>query len=334
MAEIVLDGMSVLEDRRVVQRFRRVEVGPLAGDEEALGRIGTLLEESGAKRIDGLPPLFQALGLAAPVELEPPDASAPTADHIRAMMRAQLDAIRAHDPGTRLGTDPEDLHKMRTSVRRLRAILRAVRPVFAPEWGEDLRRELDWLGTALGTVRDLDVLLESLHGESSALEPEERVASRRLVGHLEAERAGARAELLTALDDPRYFALLDRLEETIALDPGPVAPVSLADIAAAEFKKLRKTVAKLPAGAERRRSARRANQGEAGALCRGDVAGGRRARGGAIRRRRPEGSRTSWASIRTPSSRRSASACCSKAPVAGAPRSSRVASSNDSAGAV
>ena len=35
----------------------------------------------------------------------------------------------AHDPGTRLGTDPESLHDMRVAVRRARALLRAGAPL-------------------------------------------------------------------------------------------------------------------------------------------------------------------------------------------------------------
>ena len=48
-------------------------------------------------------------------------------DRILALMLEQVEAIRAHERGTRAGTDPEHLHKMRTAVRRLRAILGAVR---------------------------------------------------------------------------------------------------------------------------------------------------------------------------------------------------------------
>jgi CHAD domain-containing protein len=246
VAEVVLDRLSVLEGRHVVRQFREVEVELVGGDEDVLHRVGALLEASGAKPRDGRPKLFRALGLDAPEAPRPPPTPASTADHVRAMMRAQLESIQAHDPGTRLGADPEDLHKMRTAVRRLRAILRAARPALDGEWSETLRRELGWLGAALGAVRDLDVLLGSLRAEIAAFDPAERVASRRLFDRLDAERAHARTELLTVLDDPRYFALLDRLEETIDRPPGSAPAISLADIAAAEFKKLRKAVERLP----------------------------------------------------------------------------------------
>ncbi|HXJ78647.1 MAG TPA: CYTH and CHAD domain-containing protein [Candidatus Methylomirabilis sp.] len=246
VAEVVLERVSVLEDGHVAQQFREIEVRLIGHDEDVLQRLGALLEGSGAKPTATRPKLFRALGLDLPEAPPSPDARAPAADHIKAMMRVQLEAIRAHDPGTRLGTDPEDLHKMRTSIRRLRAILRAARPLFAAGWGEELRSELDWLGTALGVVRDFDVLLGSLRAEIAAFESAERTASRRIVDRLSAERTRARVHLQTVLEDPRYLALLDRLEEFIEQHHEPAAPISLADIATAEFKKLRKAVEKLP----------------------------------------------------------------------------------------
>ena len=246
VAEVVLDRVSVLDGRQVVQQFREVEVELVGDDEDVLHRVGVLLEAAGARPTAGRPKLFRVLGLPVPDAPRPPATSASTADHVKAMMRVQLEAIRAHDPGTRLGTDLEDLHKMRTAVRRLRAVLRAAGPVLDGEQSETLRAELGWLSAALGAVRDLDVLLGSLRAEIAAFEPAERVASRRVLDPLEAARARARTDLLTALDDPRYFALLDRLEDTIERAPAPATAMSLADIAAAEFKKLRKAVERLP----------------------------------------------------------------------------------------
>src|SRR4029453_19574877 len=67
-----------------------------------------------------------------------------------------------HDPGVRLGSDPEELHQMRVATRRLRAFLRAGRDLLDRSWSEPLRDELGWLGRALGPARDLDVLVQRL----------------------------------------------------------------------------------------------------------------------------------------------------------------------------
>jgi CHAD domain-containing protein len=247
VAEVVVDSVAVLDGRRVKRRFREVEVELVGvGDEQILERVGTLLRDAGATKSQGVPKVFRALGLDFSVQATAPDPSASALDRVLARMRDQLEAIRAHDPGTRLGEDPEELHQMRVATRRLRALLRAARPMFAPGPIKALREELAWLGEALGDQRDLDVMREHLRSELATLEPGDRGAGRALLGHLEQASRPARAKLLAALDDPRYFTLLDAIEDTIAQPPVVDPDASLVDIAAREWRKLRKTVKALP----------------------------------------------------------------------------------------
>ena len=141
--------MAVLDGRRVKRRFREVEVELIgAGDEAVLERIGDLLRASGATESQGTPKVFRALGLDFSLEIQPPGPSATPLDRVLAAMRVHLDAIRAHDPGTRLGADPEELHQMRVAVRRLRAVMRVARRMFARRPINALREELAWLGAA------------------------------------------------------------------------------------------------------------------------------------------------------------------------------------------
>ena len=159
--------------------------------------------------------------------------------HVLAALKGQVDAIDAHEAGARTGRDPEDVHQMRVAVRRLRAILRASRPLFDPGWVDGLRRELKWLGTVLGGVRDLDVLHAYLRSQLEALPAPERRAGR-------ADRVRARAALRVALASPRYARLLARLRAALVHPPTRPSSVPLPGIAASEFEKLRKAVAKLP----------------------------------------------------------------------------------------
>ena len=159
--------------------------------------------------------------------------------HVLAALKGQVDAIDAHEAGARTGRDPEDVHQMRVAVRRLRAILRASRPLFDPGWVDGLRRELKWLGTVLGGVRDLDVLHAYLRSQLEALPAPERRAGR-------ADRVRARAALRVALASPRYARLLARLRAALVHPPTRPSSVPLPGIAATEFKKLRKAVAGLP----------------------------------------------------------------------------------------
>jgi CHAD domain-containing protein len=253
VAEVVLDSVSVFENRRVMKRFREVEVELVGGDEAALEHLGALLRAAGATDGDGRPKLLRALGLNLAAETKSPAPSDTALDHVLAMLRAQLESVRARDPGTRLGREPEELHQMRAAVRRLRAILRAARPLFQAEASEALREELAWLNSALGGRRDLDVLREYLATELAALDPLERRGGQRLLRRLDDEREGAGAALLEVLDSPRYFALLDRLEAFAAHPPASGEDVSLRELAGAEFRKLRKAaraLAEAPSDAE------------------------------------------------------------------------------------
>jgi CHAD domain-containing protein len=245
VADVTVDRVAILDGRRVRERFVELEAEALDGGAAALPGIGRALEEAGAFPGEGRPKGFRAMGYFPPTVFAPPP-DAPALDHVRAMMTAQVAEILAHDPGTRLGRDPEELHQLRVATRRLRAVLRAARPLLDPDWTEALREELSWLGAALGPVRDLDVLGERLREEIAALEPEERRAAQRFLQLLRRERETARSVLLEAMSEQRYRNLLDRLEVAAAAPRAREADVSLKAIAGEEFRKLRKKVKSLP----------------------------------------------------------------------------------------
>ena len=177
------------------------------------------------------------------------DPSATPVDHVRASLDQRLRALLAHEPGTRTGEDIEDLHQMRVAVRRMRATLKAARPLLDAAWSDDLRAELGWLGGALGPVRDLDVLLLRLHREIASLPADEQNAGGALLDALERERTTARAAMLEALTAPRYFALAGaarRDGQRAAADARPRrrAQPALVDLVRAEARKLRRAVEK------------------------------------------------------------------------------------------
>ncbi len=242
-AEIVHDRVAVLDHRRVARTFEELEVELLDGDEKTLRRLEKALRRAGAADGESRPKVFQALDLDFQPEPDEPAEDGSAAGTLRAQLRAQAERVLAHDAGTRLGTDPEELHQMRVATRRLRAFLRAGRDLLDPAWAEPVRDELKWLGGVLGPVRDLDVLIEHLEPEIDSLGPDAG-EGRKLVRTLERERRKARRALLAALDSERYFALLDTLE-------GPVATIAeeptLEEIHAAEHRRLRKAVKALRA---------------------------------------------------------------------------------------
>ena len=126
-------------------------------------------------------------------------------------LRAQAERLLALDVGTRLGLDPEDLHQFRVATRRLRAFLRAGRELVEREWADALRTELGWARRAARGVRDRDVLIDRLRGETVQFHDGDRAAAEPLFAELEREREAARSELLAGLESDRYLELLGRV---------------------------------------------------------------------------------------------------------------------------
>jgi CHAD domain-containing protein len=244
VADVVLDTVSVLEHGRVARRFREIEIERLDGDESLVAHIERLLRTAGAGDHDGRPKLFQALDLPARPDAPPP-ADAPVADHLTAMLGRQVTTLLAHDPGTRLGGDTEDLHQMRVAVRRLRTILRVAQPLLDPEWTGPLRAELAWLGEALGPARDLDVQAAYFRQEAATLKSHDRRPLERFIEHLRREREAAQQALVHALHSPRYTKLIVALLEGAETPPVVASPATLEGIAADTFKKLKKSLRRL-----------------------------------------------------------------------------------------
>jgi CHAD domain-containing protein len=180
--------------------------------------------------------------LEAPSEESVPTKDDPAVEHLRAYLRAQLAAIERHDPAVRVGSDPEDLHKLRVAVRRSRAALREARSLLGEERGRELRDELRWLGRQLGAARDLDVLVARLRTQVAELDGPDAIPASKIVVQLEAEREAIQAELIGTLESPRYSALLAMLEETVSAPPVAASDVSLKRVARREFRKLERQV--------------------------------------------------------------------------------------------
>ncbi len=243
-AEIVDDNVAVLQGQRVTRRFREVEVELLDGDERTLRLLEKELRKAGATVTGPLQPkLYRALDLAGAVESRVSKKSTPPGEALGIALEAEYRALLAHDPGIRRGDDPDDLHQLRVSTRRLRAFLRAARSLVESDWATSLRDELGWLGGHLGPARDLDVMLGRLRAEVEALDGDADGASG-LLETLKEERTGAYRDVVEVLGGDRYFALLDRLE-TAAAPPLTGDETTLATIFQREAKRLAQTFAAL-----------------------------------------------------------------------------------------
>lgn len=225
LAEVADDEVSVLEGRRVALRFREIEVELADGaPADLLEAVVERLVTAGATPSEQTPKIVRALG---PRALDPPDLagapldpdSATLGDVVGAAIAEGFRRLVRHDPGVRLGGDPEDVHQARVAARRLRSDLRTYRGVVDQARLGDLRDELQWLGSVLGLVRDADVLHERLRAQIGLLPAVDTRAGAALIRRLEAERDAARRDLLEALDGDRYLRLLDALAEAADVPP-------------------------------------------------------------------------------------------------------------------
>jgi CHAD domain-containing protein len=156
---------------------------------------------------------------------------------LRASLQAHVAALRSHAPNVSADRDPEELHDTRVAVRRLRALLRAARPLIDDARAEPLRGELGALGKRLGPARDADVLLAYLRAEMEGMDEPgvdellERAAAARIEAYVDAR---------AALDDDGFERLLHKLDAfsaSVVIRDG-----SLDGLVAAQAKKLRKAM--------------------------------------------------------------------------------------------
>ncbi|HEY7396908.1 MAG TPA: CHAD domain-containing protein [Gaiellaceae bacterium] len=193
---------------------------------------------------DGIARLVDGVVAGKPLVPGPPLGDEPGALRLRELIEAQRRSLVAHDPGSRLGEDPENLHQHRVAGRRTRAFLHTTRASLDPAWRKALTASLRELARATGPVRDLDVVLEHVRGEVGGLAAVDAAGGYALVARLERERAVARTALLAELDGDPYRHLLARLRLPPALAPG-VERVRLERAARKEFRRLAASVASL-----------------------------------------------------------------------------------------
>ena len=226
LAEVASDDVTArtLGDATRGSQWHEVEVELTGGGPDVLAAADKLLRRDGLSRSGQSAKLARALGLPppaqAPAEQQPPGESATAGQVLQAYLRAQLGMLKTLDPMVR-GSEPDAVHQMRTTVRRLRSTLQVFARFFADPVSDSLADELRWLGAVLGEARDAEVLAGHLAEHVSQLPPDLVVGPvmARIRGHFARVGADAEAGVVAALDSPRYFALLDQLAELIAEPP-------------------------------------------------------------------------------------------------------------------
>jgi triphosphatase len=213
--EIALDETTIpLEAEAEPARIRRVEVEV---EPESFDRLEPFVERLreecrlspavASKYESGL--FARGITPPAPPDFGPTevDGALSTGEFAFRILRKQFGIFLAHEPGTRIGEDPEELHDMRVATRRMRAAMK-IFEVALPARTRAFRDSLKWVAGALGEVRDIDVQLGHLEGWTSEAAPEDREPLKALRTVLEGRRAEARKAMLRVLDSRRYARLI------------------------------------------------------------------------------------------------------------------------------
>jgi CHAD domain-containing protein len=253
LGEIALDETVISRPHGQPQTsMQRVEVEALTDAHEplqtlvkALRNDCSLQSASDSKYSQGL----KSVGLApAPApEFEPTavDASMRIDEVALANLRRYLSAWHLHEPGARLGDDPEELHDLRVAGRRLDAIMRQF-GAYLPASLVRTRPTLKKVLRALGEARDLDVALLELEAFSRELREADQANIEPLKQHLSSERARARTKMLTTLDSSAVQKEFEKLTLALATPSNtaetPQAPAlnAVPELIRTRYKKVRK----------------------------------------------------------------------------------------------
>jgi CHAD domain-containing protein len=227
-AQALLAGGTTTQDpaaageSAIITRWAELEVELKDGDQRLLDSAAGLLRGCGLVPSGRSAKLERALAVRLPPAAEPrqPAAGSPAADVVLGYLREQATRLLALDPMVRID-EPDAVHQMRVTARRMRATLRTFKRVLDPVGTGHLAAELRWLGQTLGEARDAEVLAGHLTASAGEVPVEVLIGpvQARIQRHFAAVRARARAAVLTALDGQRYFALLDEIDRLLADPP-------------------------------------------------------------------------------------------------------------------
>ena len=177
--------------------LRVFEIELVDGDVDALRQAALRVVASGQVRAEERSKLELAADMAAAAARVAPDDS--WADAARKLLRRHLVRMLEREGATRAG-DVTALKQMRVATRRMRATWRVFGTAFAGGHARHFDENLRHVAALLGTVRDLDVLLETVEGR-------DEVAA--MAASWRARRDAAFEELMRFLDSRTYDRFVD-----------------------------------------------------------------------------------------------------------------------------
>jgi CHAD domain-containing protein len=143
----------------------------------------------------------------------------------RKVLRFHFERMLAHEEGTRVGEDIEELHDMRVATRRMRAAFRVFSPYYDQKVLQPHIKGLRRTGRALGGVRDLDVFMEKALRYLEMLAEVERTDLDPLLEIWREQRQTARERMLDYLDGKRYERFVQRFQAFVMTEGEGALPI-------------------------------------------------------------------------------------------------------------
>jgi CHAD domain-containing protein len=124
-----------------------------------------------------------------------------------------LEKVLKHEDNVAKDRSPEDLHQMRVGMRRLRSAITGFAPVISlPKSAQE--KKIGKIAHTLGSLRDLDVLKESLENQYKPILPlEEQKYLKTAFAHLDKQRRQVLVEVKDTLTGERYKSLKHSLKK-------------------------------------------------------------------------------------------------------------------------
>jgi CHAD domain-containing protein len=158
----------------------------------------------------------------ARINLSPHDAAGSAA---QTAIHRHLEALLKHEPGAISG-DVEAIHQVRVATRRLRAALQLFSPFLCAPKPETLRRELAWIASAAGAVRELDVSAEVARACAGKIHVDAGKNLEPLWRYLESRRRREHRKLAAELRSARYHKLVKELSGPFSINARGDAPLA------------------------------------------------------------------------------------------------------------
>lgn len=220
------------------QSWREWELELLIADvpDDLMDRLANRLADAGAE------PAGHGSKLAKVLGTDQAPAPSPPADPVLRAIAEQVDQLLLWDRAVRADAY-DSVHQMRVTTRKIRSLLQESKDSFGLDDDGWVLDELRALAAVLGVARDAEVLGERYQRALEEMPAElirGPVRQRLVEGANRRYTAGWRRSLL-AMRSPRYFRLLDALEELVSAEKPESTDAAATSVSIdAAYKRVRK----------------------------------------------------------------------------------------------